>query len=107
MDFKKTLNESLDGMWNNRQYGGVSEPPRKDYMPISTSNGYSFPYQRGAPPVSPPITPEPENTPEIPWPLQTVSADFADSFVYLVSALILLVTKATVASVKANRAATP
>jgi len=87
MDFKKTLNESLDGMWNNRQYGGSSEPPRKDYVPLSSSGGYNFPYQHGAPPISPPTAPEPENTPEIPWPLQTVSADFADSFVYLLSAL--------------------
>lgn len=96
MDLKKTLNEAIDetleeaydgAAWNNARYTAYSEPPRKDYMPISTSDGYSFPYQRGAPPISPPIGPQPENTPEIPWPLQTVTDDFADSFVYLVSAL--------------------
>jgi hypothetical protein len=87
MDFDKALNESLDGMWNNRQYGGASELPRKDYQPYSTSTGYGFPYQKGAPPISPPTSPQPENTPEIPWPLQNVTDDIADSFVYLLAAL--------------------
>lgn len=98
MDLKKTLDEVLEedsvveeafdgAVWNNRRYSAYSEPPRKDYMPISTSDGYGFPYQRGAPPISPPTAPQPENTPEIPWPLHSVTEDFADSFVYLVSAL--------------------
>ena len=92
MDLNKTLDETIEeaydgAAWNNRQYGAYSEPPRKDYMPISSSDGYGFPYQRGAPPISPPTSPDPANTPEIPWPLQTVTDDFSDSFVYLVSAL--------------------
>lgn len=87
MDFDKVLEESLDGMWNNRQYGGTSEMPRKDYQPYSTSNGYSFPYQAGSPPVFAPTAPEPQNTPSIPWPLHTVTDDLSDSFVYLVSAV--------------------
>ncbi len=87
MNFKETLDESLDGLWNNRQYGGVSELPRKDYQPYTTSNGYSFPYQAGSPPVFPPTTPEAEPIASIPWPLETVTSDLADGFVYLFSAL--------------------
>jgi hypothetical protein len=87
MDFKKTIEESLDGLWNNRQYGGTSEMPRKDYQPYSSSDGYSFPYQAGSPPVFPPTAPGPQNTPSIPWPLNTVTDDLSDSFVYLVAAV--------------------
>jgi hypothetical protein len=87
MDLNKALNESLDGMWNNRQYGGTSEMPRKDYQPYSSSAGYTFPYQSGATSVFPPTAPDPQNTPSIPWPLNTVDHDLSDSFVYLVSAV--------------------
>jgi hypothetical protein len=87
MDLDKVLEESLDGLWNNRQYGGTSEMPRKDYQPYSSSDGYSFPYQAGSPPVFPPTAQEPQNTPSIPWPLNTVTDDLSDSFVYLVSAV--------------------
>ena len=86
MNFEETLEESLDGLWNNRQYGGTNELPRKDYQPYSSSQGYSFPYQKGSPPVFPPTAPEPEKIPSIPWPLDTVTSDLADSFVYLFSA---------------------
>jgi len=86
MNLKKTLEEELDGLWNNRQYGGASESPRKDYQPYSSSNGYSFPYQAGSPPVMPPTAPSPEGIPSMPWPLETVSVDLADAFVYLISA---------------------
>jgi hypothetical protein len=87
MDLDKVLEESLDGLWNNRQYGATSEAPRKDYQPLSSSDGYSFPYQAGSPPVFPPTTLQPQNTPSIPWPLNTVNDDLSDSFVYLVSAV--------------------
>lgn len=87
MDLDKVLEESLDGLWNNRQYGGTSEMPRKDYQPYSSSNGYSFPYQAGSPPVLPPTAPAPQNTPSIPWPLNTVTDDLSDSFVYLLAAV--------------------
>jgi hypothetical protein len=86
MNFKETIEESLDGVWNNRQYGGASELPRKDYQPYSSSNGYSFPYQNGAPPIFPPTTPPPDNTPSLPWPLGTVTDDLADGFVYTLAA---------------------
>ena len=35
----------------------------------------------------PPTEPMPENTPSMPWPLQTVTDDVADSFIYLLSAV--------------------
>lgn len=87
MDLDKVLEESLDGLWNNRQYGGTNELPRKDFQPYSSSSGYSFPYQAGSPPVLPPTAPAPQNTPSIPWPLNTVTDDLSDSFVYLVAAV--------------------
>jgi hypothetical protein len=87
MDLNKVLEESLDGLWNNRQYGGTSEMPRKDYQPYSSSAGYTFPYQAGSPPVFPPTAPDPQNTPSIPWPLNTVTDDLSDSFVYLLAAV--------------------
>ena len=84
MNLEKAIEESLDGLWNNRQYGGTSELPRKDYQPYSTSQGYSFPYQAGGNAVVPPEE-NPKAT-SIPWPLSTVENDLSDSFVYLVSA---------------------
>jgi hypothetical protein len=86
MDLDKTIEESLDGLWNNSQYGGVNELPRKDYQPYNPSGGYTFPYQSGMSPSSP-VNPDPENTPSIPWPLQTVTDDLTDSFIYLVAAI--------------------
>lgn len=86
MNFEETIEESLDGLWGNRQYGGNSELPRKDYQPYSTSNGYTFPYQSGSPPATPPIPQDPDNTVSVPWPLNNVTNDLADSFVYLLSA---------------------
>jgi hypothetical protein len=87
MDFDKALNESLDGMYNNRQYGATSETPRKDYQPYNSSGGYTFPYQAGSPPVFPPTAPDPQNTASIPWPLNTVTDDISDSFVYLLASV--------------------
>lgn len=87
MDLKKTLQESLDGLWNNRSYGGTNELPRKDYQPYSSSSGYSYPYQQGGNTMFPPTSPDPQNTPSVPWPLTTVTDDLADAFVYILSAL--------------------
>ena len=84
MDLNKTIEESLDGLWNNRQYGGTNESPRKDYQPYSTSQGYSYPYQAGGATSIP--SPEAEGVPSTPWPLNTIETDLSDSFVYLMSA---------------------
>jgi hypothetical protein len=87
MDLNKAINESIDTLWNQRQYPASSEWPRKDFVPFGARNDYNFPYQKGTPPVFPPTAPMPENTPSMPWPLQTVDEDIADSFVYLLSAV--------------------
>ena len=92
MNFKETLEESLDVLWNNRQYGGTNELPRKDYQPYSSSSGYSYPYQQGGNPMFPPTNREPDSIPSIPWPLETVTSDLADGFVYILSALKKLET---------------
>ena len=87
MNLNELLEESLDGMWNNRQYGATNESPRKDYQPTNSKDGYSFPYQSGSTSVFPPTAPTPENIPSIPWPLNTVTDDLADAFVYIISAV--------------------
>lgn len=85
MDLNEVLNESLDGMWRNKPYGGNSEPPRKDYMPYTTKDGYAYPFQQGGSAAMPP-SPDPDNTPDLPWPLQGITEDLSDSFVYLATA---------------------
>ena len=85
MNLIKTIEESLDGLWNNSQYGGSNELPRKDYQPYSTSQGYSYPYQAGGNSGAP--TEEPKNAISTPWPLNTIETDLSDSFVYLASAM--------------------
>jgi len=87
MDLNKTLQESLDGLWGNRSYGGTSELPRKDYQPYSASSGYSYPYQQGGNTMFPPTSPDPQNTLSVPWPMGNVTEDLADGFVYILSAL--------------------
>jgi hypothetical protein len=86
MSLEKILTETLDGLWNNSNYGGTSEAPRKDFGPQSGQQGYNFPYQKNAPPIFPPTQPEPENTSNLAAPLQTVTQDLSDSFVYLLAA---------------------
>jgi hypothetical protein len=86
MNLDEVLNEAVGDIWNNAHYGATSEEPRKDFVGFSTKDGYNFPYQHNAPPVYPPSEPQPPQTPDLPWPLQTVSDDIVDSFVYLVAA---------------------
>lgn len=87
MDLDKVLKEALDGLWNTPNYGGYSDPPRKDFGPQSSQQGYHFPYQKGAPPLFPPTPGGPPAEVNLAWPLQTVSQDLADSFVYLLAAI--------------------
>jgi hypothetical protein len=85
MDLNKLLEESLDGLYNNRSYGGFSDPPRKDFGPQSNQSGYNFPYQKGTPPF--PLTGSgPEQTSNLPWPLPTITYDLSDGFVYILAA---------------------
>lgn len=84
MDIETVLNEALNGLYNNPNYGGYSDAPRKDWGPQSNQQGYSFPYQTNH--LFPSTPPTPEQTPDMPWPLQTVTHDLADSFIYLLTA---------------------
>jgi len=86
MDVNKIFNEALDGLWNNTSYGGQSDPPRKDFSPQSSAQGYNFPYQKNKGPVFPPTAPGPEAPINLAWPLQTITYDLADSFTYLLAA---------------------
>ena len=85
MNLDKALLEALDGLYNNPNYGGYSDPPRKDFGPQSNQQGYNFPYQKNAP-LFPSTGMPPEQTEGMPWPLQTVTQDLADSFVFLTTA---------------------
>lgn len=85
MDLHNALNEALDGMYNNPNYGGYSDAPRKDWGPQSNQQGYNFPYQKNNP-LFPAVGPPVEQTADMPWPLQTVTNDLADSFIYLLTA---------------------
>lgn len=84
LDLDKILNEALDGLYNNPNYGGYSDAPRKDWGPQSNQQGYGFPYQKA--PLFPATAPPPEQTPDMAWPLQTVTQDLADSFINLLTA---------------------
>jgi hypothetical protein len=86
MNLNLTIKESIDTLWNQKQYPASSSWPRKDFVPVGAKNEYNFPYQKGAPPIFPPTPSDPEHVPSMPWPLQTVSEDIADSYVYLWSA---------------------
>jgi hypothetical protein len=84
------LNEIIEEIYDTgygKQYPAYSAPPRKDFGPNSNASGYSNPYQRdgvygnlGDPSM-------PDGMPCLPWPLQTLSVDVADSFVFLASGM--------------------
>lgn len=66
-------------------YGAYSAAPRKDFAPISTKDGYNYPYQRNQP-LDNLTTPPPAAPISYPWPLQTIVDDLSDSFVCLLNA---------------------
>jgi hypothetical protein len=84
MELEKIIEEIYDSPSGN--YSASSEAPRKDFAPISKTNGYSYPYQRGG--TSDNLTSPPPDAPtSYPWPLQTVEDDLSDSFVFLATAM--------------------
>ena len=84
MDLETIISEVYDTA--NKSYPAYSTPARKDFVPQSSKNTASYPYQQGMPQDD--ITnPPPESVPSLPWPLQTAVDDFADSFVFLATGM--------------------
>jgi hypothetical protein len=84
MHLDKIIEEIYDGGGGN--YPAYSDPPRKDFAPMSNRSGYTNPYQAGGQ-VGNLTEPPPDAPASLPWPLQTVTTDFADSFVYLMTGI--------------------
>lgn len=83
MKFNSIVQEIYDTNIN-KTYPASSSAPRKDFAPISTKDGYHYPYQNtGASEMENPL---PDNPITYPWELQTVSDDLSNSFVSLVAA---------------------
>jgi hypothetical protein len=81
MKINEIIEEMIGDSANIRTYSAYETPARKDFIPLNKSD-YSFSYQQnvqdgGTKLPSPPI----KGT--LPWPLETVVDDFADSYVYL------------------------
>jgi hypothetical protein len=84
MDLNKLVEEIYDGGGGN--YGAYSQPPRKDFAPMSMKNGYDYPYQNGG--TAGDLTePAPDSPVSWPWPLQTLPNDIGDSFVFLMTGM--------------------
>lgn len=84
MDLNRIIEEIYDT--GGGQYPAYSQPPRKDFAPMSNRSGYTNPYQSGGA-FNQPVTPEPDSPESLPWPLQTLSTDIADSFVFLMAGM--------------------
>lgn len=83
MKFSKLVQEIYDTNIN-KTYPASSSAPRKDFAPVSSRDGYHYPYQNtGASEMQNPL---PDNPINYPWELQTVSDDLSKSFVSLVVA---------------------
>ena len=86
------LNQVIEEIYNSggKSFPAYSEPPRKDFAPTSSRGGYHSPYQQNA--IYDTITePQPDAPLSMPWPLQTVDTDIADSFVYLMAGMSKIV----------------
>lgn len=84
MDLKEIIEEIYNG--GGGSYPAHSEPPRKDFAPMSTRGGYNNPYQSGGS-FGNLTEPPPDAPASLPWPLQTITTDYADSFVYLMAGM--------------------
>lgn len=81
MNLEEIITEIYDG--SNKTYPAYSTPARKDFVPQSARNTPNFPYQKQDDTTNPP----PDSVQSLPWPLQTVVDDFADSFVFLAAGI--------------------
>lgn len=83
MNLEKIIEEVYDQ--GPQQYGAYNSPPRKDFAPLSTKDGYNYPNQQNQP-LNNLTTPPPEAPISYPWPLQTIVDDLSDSFICLLNA---------------------
>ena len=84
---KKDIQDIVNEYVGNTYYPASSDPPRKDFVPIPGQKGYSFPYQSSNDPVlQSPDKESPNSSKELLWPMQSISEDIADSYVYLLAA---------------------
>jgi hypothetical protein len=83
------LNEVIEEMLGapgGKQYPAYNEPPRKDFVPYSNKAGYNYPYQQNTSATPTPENVIPPHIPSIPWPLEGVTEDLSDSYIYLLTA---------------------
>jgi hypothetical protein len=86
------LNQIIEEVYSSGSgnFPAYSSPPRKDFAPMSGRGGFHNAYQQNA--VYDVLTePQPESPLSMPWPLQTVGTDIADSFVYLMAGMSKIV----------------
>jgi hypothetical protein len=88
MNLNQIIEEIYDSGGGN--YPAYSEPPRKDFAPMSNRGGYENPYQRGGAHQQP-TDQTLQGQPSMPWPLQTLNDDITDSFVFLTAAMTKMI----------------
>jgi hypothetical protein len=88
MNLDKIIEEIYDS--GGGYYPAYSEPPRKDFAPMSNKGGYENPYQQGGANEHP-REESPDRAPSMPWPLQTLGDDIADSFVFLTAGMTKMI----------------
>jgi hypothetical protein len=82
--FKKVI-EELNSTWSPKQFSATSVPPRKDFVPFNKQDQAGYGSQRNA--DFPNSTAVPPNPATMPFPLEHVIDDLADSCIYLDTAL--------------------
>jgi hypothetical protein len=85
MDLNEVIEEML-GAPGGQQYPAYNEPPRKDFVPHTNKAGYSYPYQQNTNPLLNPVNNIYPQIASEPWPLENITNDLADSYVYLLTA---------------------
>jgi hypothetical protein len=86
MDLNQIIEEIYDSGYG-KQYPAYNEPPRKDFAPMSNRSGYTNPYQKGGDNLGVLSKTENDTSPNMPWPLQTLESDIADSVVFLIEGI--------------------
>ena len=82
---KPKILKELNSTWNPSEYSASSTPPRKDFVPFNKRDQAGYGKQSNADfPQSAPVPPNPAS---LPYPLETVIEDFADSYIYLLAGL--------------------